>query len=313
RPGTQEVIDLFDGRVQAIGLRIHTDSPLLYQPLKDFPEPEMIKTLRFIAVMRGEELIIPSGETQFLIGDEVYFIGQPNDLNTFIDWADPEHLDFQKVVITGGGDVGFQLAEMLEKTHVNVILVEKDSETAEDCSKRLNKTLVIKGDALEHDTLENTGLNGHSAFVAATGNDENNIMSCLVAEKFGASFTLARINRPEYAPIINTSSLLDRAVSPHVSMINSILRFVRGRNVRSASLLQNLPGELLEVNLPDDSKWMRKKIRDIKMPHDEIVASILRKETVHIATGDFAFEPGDRLVLFSKPGAFKKLSSLFRR
>lgn len=120
----------------------------------------------------------------------------------------------------------------------------------------------MRGDALEQETLENAGVVHGSAFVAVTGSDENNIMICLLAEKAGSTFTLAQVTRPEYVPIISSLSLLDRAVSAHMSMINAILHFVRGKNVKAAALLHRLPGELLDVVVPAGSSWCTKAMRN---------------------------------------------------
>lgn len=312
-PGTHEVVNLLDNQVQAVGIKVHFDSPLLQAPVKDLGAGELLETIRFVGGMRGDQLFVPHGDHQFMIGDLVYIVGRSKDIGAFLDWADPEHTRFQKVIISGGGDLGLTLAQRLEGRIRNVILVEIDPARAQECSRHLDRALVIKGDALSPETLESAGLNEHSAFVAATGDDENNIISCLLAEKVGAAFTLAQINNPQYVPIINTSSLLDRAVSPSAAMINSILRFIRGRNVRAATLLQNLPGELLEIVLPPGSKWAGQAVKDISIPTGTIIASVLRETEVHIATGDFVLHGSDRLVLFTKPGAVNKLEAIFRK
>ena len=247
-PGTLEAVDLFEGQVLAVGIRVHMDSPLLRQPLKQFPQPELLKAIRFIALKRGDEMMVPRGETQFMVGDEVYFVGRPNDISDFMAWAWPERTAFEKVIIAGGGDLGLQLARRLETTGMQIVLVERDEERANYCSGVLDRTLVIKGDAMDEDTLKNAGIVAGTAYVAATGIDENNIIGCLLASKCGARFTLAQVTRPDYVPVIDNLSLLDRAVSPPLSMINAILHFVRGKYVKAAALFHKLPGELLDVD-----------------------------------------------------------------
>lgn len=312
-PGTLEVVDLVGGRAVAVGIKVSTTSPLLRTALKDFPQPELIEKIRFIAAMRGEELIIPNGETQFILGDDVYVVIQPAEVNAFIDWACPDHPRFGKVIIGGGGDLGFSLAQKLEPLPIHTVLLEQDEERADFCSGKLDRTLVIKGDVLDRDTLTNAGIIENTAFVAVTGDDENNIISCLLAEKEGASFTLAQVTKPEYVPIINGLSLLDRAISPHVSMTNAILHFVRGQHVTRAALLHNLPGELMEIGLPPQSKWAGKAIKDINMPKGAIIATVLRNEDVCPATGSLVLQDGDCIVLFSLPEAVDKVEARFRK
>jgi trk system potassium uptake protein TrkA len=311
-PGTIEAVDMLENRVLAVGVKIHMDSPLVMQTLKDFPRPDLLSRIRFIGLMRGEELLIPKGDTQLMIGDDIYFCGAPNAVNDFLGWACPEHERFEKVIIAGGGDLGLQVATRMEKTGTPVVLIERNPQQAEACSLMLDRTLVIKGDALDQETLENAGVIHGSAFVAVTGSDENNIMICLLAEKAGATFTLAQVTRPEYVPIIGSLSLLDRAVSAHMSMINAILHFVRGKNVKAAALLHKLPGELLDVVLTADHRWTDKPVRALRIPTGVMIATVLRGEEVLPPTGDLVLRAGDRMVLFALPSAVGRVEDLFK-
>jgi trk system potassium uptake protein TrkA len=312
-PGAQEAVDLLGGRVLAVGFKVHMDSPIIMQTLGSFPNPDLLQKVRFIAVMRGKELILPRGDTQMLIGDDIYAVGEPRDVSELLEWAYPECSRFSKVVIAGGGEMGLELARLMEKTAVPVVLVEKDAARAEECSKALAQALVIKGNALDPEALEEAGIVGGTAVVALTGNDENNIMVCLVAAKAGATFTLAEVAKSEYVPIIASQSLLDRAVSSHMSMINAILHFIRGKNVKAAALLHSLPGELLEVVIPADSRWARKPIRDLRIPDGILIATVLRGGEIKPATGDLVLQVDDRLVLFAQPKAVSKVESMFHR
>ncbi|MBP7829247.1 MAG: Trk system potassium transporter TrkA [Kiritimatiellae bacterium] len=312
-PGTLEAVDLLEDRVLSAGIRVHMDSPLIREPLKAFPKPELLQTIRFIAGKRGDELLVPRGDSQFMVGDEIYFVGPPDDVNAFLEWAWPEHSSFQKVVIAGGGDVGVRLAQLLEKTPMQVVLIEPDEERTEYCSGILGRTLVIRGDPMNDETQTEAGLGQNTAFVAATPDDESNIIGCLLAAKLGARFTLAQVNKPEYVPIIDSLSLLDHVVSPPLSMINAILHFVRGKHVKAAALFHKLPGELLEVVLSPRGKWVGKAVKDLSLPAGVTLAAGLRDDKVLSITGDLLLAAGDRLVLFSPPEAVNKLASLFRK
>ena len=312
-PGTLEAVDLFEGQVLAVGIRVHMDSPLLRQPLKLFPQPDLLQAIRFIALKRGDDMLVPRGDTQFMVGDEVYFVGRPTDISNFMAWAWPERTAFEKVIIAGGGDLGLQLARRLETTDMQIVLVEQNEERANYCSGVLDHALVIKGDAMDEDTLKNAGIVAGTAFVAATGTDENNIIGCLLAAKCGARFTLAQVTRPDYVPVIDSLSLLDRAVSPPLSMINAILHFVRGKYVKAAALFHKLPGELLDVVLPPRGKWAGKAIKDLKIPNGVTIAGVMRGTEVLVAGGDLVLTEGDRLVIFALPESVTKIEALFKR
>jgi trk system potassium uptake protein len=265
-PGSIEVADLLDNRVMVVGMSIHMDSPLLGNTLKNFANKDWLQKIRFVAVVRGDQVMTPHGDTTFLVGDDVYFAGEPDAIADFMPWAWPEHKRFQRVVIAGGGELGLQLARMLEQTRMQIVLIEQDEERADFCSEELNRTLVIKGDALDQQTLAGIGEAEDMAYVASTGSDEHNIIGCLVAEKYGARFTAAQVGKKEYIGIVNQLRLLDRIVDPHLAMINSILHFVRGKNVQAAAILARLPGELIEMKLSPSTSGRARRSRTCTCP-----------------------------------------------
>ncbi len=310
-PGSIEVADLLDERVLVVGMSIHMDSPMLGNTLKNFSGKDWLQQIRFMAVVRGEEVMTPHGDTTFLVGDEVYFSGEPDAVSGFMQWAWPELKRFQRVVIAGGGELGLHLSRMLERTRMQVVLIEQDEERADACSEVLNRTLVIKGNALDLKTLAGIGEADGMAYVAATGSDEHNIIGCLVAEKFGASFTAAQVGKKEYIDIINKLRLLDRVVDPHLAMINSLLHFVRGSNVQAAAILARLPGELIEMKLSAKHKWVGHAIKDLKIPEGVIIVTALRGGKIRTATGDLVLMEGDRVVVYCLPAAVSKMDSFF--
>lgn len=310
-PGSIEVADLLDDRVMVVGMSIHMDSPLLGNTLAHYSTEDWQQKIRFVAAVRGDKVTAASGDTSFLVGDDVYFAGEPDAVIEFMQWAWPEYKRFQRVVIAGGGELGLQLARLMEHTRIQTVLLEKDEERADAASEKLDRTLVIKGDALSQQTLEGIGDPEDMAYVAATGSDETNIIGCLVAERYGARFTAAQIGKQEYIDIVNQLRLLDRIVNPHIAMINSILHFVRGKNVQAAAILARLPGELIEFKLPAGHRWAGKAIKDLELPKGVVIATALRKGHVCTATGDLVLMAEDNVVVYCLPEAVDKMELLF--
>ena len=310
-PGAQEAVDLLDGRVLCAGFLMPTDSPLLFTPLKSSPHHDLLSTIRFIAYTRGGKIRIPRGDTQFQIGDLVYMVGQPDAVDNFMHTMLPSETDYTRVVIAGGGELGLQLAGLLAETHLDVTLLEENTERADHCSEALPSTLVINGSALNHDLMEEMGINKSTAFVAVTGDDENNIMSCLVAEKMGAHFTIARVDKKNYQPIIDSLSLVDRMVSPHTSLINAIYHFVRGSSVQGDRVLQRIPGEVMEILLEAHHPWVDRTLTEIDLPRGCILTTVLRGEQLEVATGAVTLQAGDRILLYGLPKYIRKLDELF--
>ncbi len=313
-PGAVDIADMLDGRIFAVGVRLNQGSPLVRKKLERLAEDhEILSRSRFIGVMRNQKLLVPSGDTLLREDDEAFVVLHAQDVDVFLNWAHHPRPRFSRHIIAGGGGTGLTLAAMLEQGGDKTVLIERDIDRAEFVAEHLSKTLVLRGDTSKQDTLQEAGIGKDCAFIAMTGDDELNIVSCIQAKKMGAPWTVAQVGKPEYAPIIRHMRLLDRVISPYTIMINAILRFVRGQNVRAATLFQSLPGELLEMELEDGNKWCGKELRRVPWPKGAIVALVQRGEQLFIPAGDFVLRAGDHLAVFADhksadqvPAALKK-------
>ena len=309
-PGALEAFDLFDGKVMVAGFIINAMSPMLDRTPAECDRLDLIQSVRVIAVRRDEQLLVPHGNTIFKKNDLIYIVGKREDIANFFKWVLPDIEPFEKVIIAGGGDLGLMLAKFIE-TEVDTVLLEQDEERARYCSSQLNKTLVLRADALTESALEESGLHEKTAFVALTGDDEGNIMNCLMAQKKGASFTATQITRTDFIPVVESLYLVNRVVSPYVSTSNAILHWLRSKKVQAASLLHNLPGELLDVVVAANHKVDGARIKGIKILSTAIIATVLRAGEVVTATGDLQLQAEDRVLIFCHPDAVKKIQSIF--
>ena len=309
-PGAVEAFDLFASKVIIAGFRVGSASPLVGTTPAVCARPELIKQVRMIAIRRGNEMIVPRGDTVFMDGDLLYLVGVRGAVAAFSEWVCPRFEPMEKVIIAGGGDIGLMLARLLEDS-VECVLLEQNEERARHCAAQLHKTLVLRVDALAESSLEETGVTGRTAFVALTGDDENNIMNCLMARKHGVGFTVTQIVRTDYVPVVESLNLVDRVICPYISTTHSILHYLRSQKVQAASLLHNLPGELLDVVISEGGKLSGKMIKDIKMPRSTIIATVVRDDEVVSATGDLVLMPDDRLLIFAHHDAVKKIQTMF--
>jgi trk system potassium uptake protein TrkA len=311
-PGVTESVDLFDGRLVIAGIRIGSGNPLLDASLSASVEDPMLAKVRFVAILRDEELILPRGDTHLEDGDDVYVALKPEDLPSMRDWMYPGRQPFEKIILAGGGGLGLNLAEAMEASKLPAVLLEHDAARADECSEALQQTVVFHGDASDRETLINAGVGANAAFVAVTGDEELNIISCMLARKLGAALTLALVRSASYVPIIRDLELLDHVLSPHQSMVNTILRFVRGKHVRAAAQLHWIPGELLHVSVREKHRWVGKAVQTLKMPGDCILASVLRDEQIHIPHGNLTIQEGDQLVIFCRLEHVERIQQAFK-
>ena len=313
-PGAADVLDMFERKILAVGVRIAAGSPLADRTLVEAGQShEILSRSRIVALLRDDRLLIPRGDTRLLAGDNAYVVLQAADVDTFLDWALRDRPRIRRHIVAGGGGIGLTLALKMEEQGMDVVLIEHDGARAELAAEKLRRGLVLHGDAAKKETLREAGIGPGTAFTALTGDDELNIVSCVLAKTSGADWTVTQSGKPEYVPIIRHMKLLDRVISPYTTMINVILRFVRGRNVRAATLFHSLPGELLEVDVGSESKWRRSSLRQVPLPGGAIVALVQRKGEVHIPAGDFELQAGDRLAVFSELNNASRVAAVLKK
>ncbi|MDD2238237.1 MAG: Trk system potassium transporter TrkA [Kiritimatiellae bacterium] len=311
-PGLEHMIDLFAGSLYAIGIELSTQSEMVGRALKTCSDNELISAMRILAIRRGDKVFVPTGETVFEARDRLFVAIQSKFLQEVQDWIMPARKRISKVIVAGGGVFGLYLTELLEDSFKQVVLIERDEARAEYCSGVLNKALVLRGDVLEQEVMQNAGVNDETAFVAVTSDDEDNIIACLLARKLGCSFTLTQIRKPEYVPVVEQLDLIDRVVNPNVAMTTAVLGFIRGENVRAAKALKNLPGEFLDVVIQPGSKWSGQEIHALGMSSGTVIAAVLREEDVLVPVGSLQLLPDDHLILFALDDCVSKLKSFFK-
>ncbi len=310
-PGAHEVFYLFAGRVMVAGCRVTAVSPLLNRTPAECNRLDLMQGVRAIAIRRGRELVVPRGNTVFEQDDLAFLVGTRKEIADFFAWVCPDIKPFQRVVIGGGGDLGLMLAQFVEM-EFDCVLLEKDEERALYCSAALEKSLVMSTDALTESALEEAGVHDRSAYIALTGDDENNIMNCLMAQKKGAAFTATHIARTDFVPVVEQLYLVNRVVSPYISTTNAILHWLRSKRVRVASLLHSLPGELLDMVVPPGHEIDGMCIKDIPLPEKAVIATVMRENVIHTAVGDLQLLAGDRMLVFTHADEVGKIRILFQ-
>ena len=312
RPGALEVTSLLEDKIAAIGLKVPEHAPLAGKPLRGFRTDEWFGKMRFIGLVKQGRISIPDGNSVAEPGDDVYVVLPAGEIDPFLDWINAgERERFKKVVIAGGGELGLSLAGLLEDTSFETVLIDNNRGRAEHISEKLAKCLVLNADAAEASTLKEAGIDSGTAFAAITGDEEMNIVCCIQAKQLGAGFTVARIDKSEYVPIIGRLSLVDRVINPNTSLIKAILKYVRGEIIEDVGLFHRITGEIQEVVIKPGSKREGTAISNLKLPRDSIVAAVRRDNDVFVPTGECILKRDDRLAIYSLPKTAGRIKSAF--
>jgi trk system potassium uptake protein TrkA len=298
-PGALQVLDFADGKVRLVAVRAHEGGLLVGQQLRALREHVRDVEARIVAIYRAGRSITPGGDTIVEDGDEVFFLAARDDIRRVMSEMRKEEHPLRRVVIAGGGNVGFRLAKALEK-HNQVKLIERDAKRARRISELLENTIVLNGDAADEELLIEENIDGTDVFAALTNSEEANILSSMLAKRLGARKVMALINKPSYAELIESGSI-DIAISPQTITIGSLLAHVRRGDVVRVHSLRRGAAEALEAIVHGDERSSRvvgKRVEEIKLPDGALIGAIVRGEKVIMAHHDTVVQCDDHVILF---------------
>ncbi len=298
-PGALQVLDFADGRVRLVGIRALQGGPLVGQALRTLREHIPSADARVAAIYRSGKSVKPEGMTVIEDGDEVFFLAARENIRAVMKEMRREEAPARRVVIAGGGNIGFRLASELEDKN-QVKLIERDPKRARRVSEQLRRTTVLLGDAADEELLLEENIDSVDVFAALTNSEEANILSAMLAKRLGAHKVMALINKPSYAELIESGSI-DVAISPQTVTIGSLLAHVRRGDVVRVHSLRRGAAEALEVVVhgdADSSKVIGRRIEDILLPEGTTLGAVVRGEEVIIAHHDTTVQPDDHLILF---------------
>ncbi len=305
-PGAVEINEFAEGKVKLIGVRTPADTPVGGLRLMDIRNRDPEHPFIVGALVRQDRLIIPGGEDTVEPGDVVYFACGRDDQDAVLKIFGVKAKPLRDILIIGGGAIGQRLAAELENGPYHVKLIENSQERCDWLSESLHKTIVLRGDGADQELLQEENIDGMDLVVAVTGNEESNILSCLLAKRLGARKTITRINKFEYMPLVQAIGI-DNLVCPRLSAINSILRYIRKGNVVSAQSIKGEEAEAIEAIVESSSEMAGKRVMDVKLPKGVLILSIIRDNGVVLPTGDTVIRSQDRLLLLSTRGNISKV------
>ncbi len=310
----REVVDFADGKIQLVAFNIESDNPLINCSIEDISTREVFSELRFVAIKTrgGKSTIMPRGSDEITLGDEVFVMGSRLAVTNImkVSGISSTH-NLERLVIAGASPIGIEVAKQLESSSVRVSIIEPDIHKAESASSILKKAIIIHGSFLERQILAEAGIREADSFISVTGDDEDDIMSCILSTAEGADRTIPLIQEPSYLPILASITEIDSAVSRHITLVNDILRLLRTGNVLKDVLIKDIDAEVLELVVDSKSQICNKKISAINFPRETVVGAIVRAGKVVLPEGNVIIKAGDDVVIFSQPESIPQIESLF--
>ena len=304
-----DILEFADGKILLIGVHLDKNCGVLGKSLAEVAGLLGNTTFRTVAIQRRDRTIIPRGADVFMNNDRVYVMTQRENVPDVLKLAGKENVVMENVMILGGGQTGIEIAAHLED-HINVKVIESNADKTDELADRLQKSLVIRGDGRDINLLALEGIIDMDAFISVTGDDETNIISCLVAKHLQVPRIIALINKTDYSPIIPTIGI-DAYVSKQIVTVDLILKFIRRGSIISVASIPGVSAEVLEYVIAENARITKKQLKDIHFPNGALLGAVVRGDDFFIPVGNSQLENGDKVVVFALPTAIKELEKLF--
>src|SRR5580765_1816020 len=299
-PGTLQVLDFADGRVRLVGVRIRNGGLLAGRSLRELPEHLPKMEVRVVAIYRDGRSVPAEGDTVLADGDEVFFLAARDEIRRIMSQLRVDDSAARRIVIAGGGNIGFHLARTLEK-HNQVKLIERDARRARKVSELLESAIVLHGDAADEELLIEENIDSADVFAAMTNAEEANILSAMLAKRLGAHKVMALINKPSYAELMEAHPAIDIAISPQTITSGSLLAHVRRGDVVRVHSLKTGAAEALEAVARGDERTSRvvgRAVAQIPLPEGASIGALVRGDQVIMAHHDTLVLADDHVILF---------------
>jgi len=309
-PYAAEVEDFEGGLIKVIGFRVFADSPLKDMSLKKIRKT-LSKPFLIGAVHRGLDVTIPTGDTIIRENDIVYVPVPNTQLAETLTLLGAEYRPARRIMIVGGGRIGFSVAKKMEAIPGSVVkIIDHGKERCKFLHNQLASAVVLNGDGSDQRLLSEENVADMDAFIALSNNEELNIMSSLLARRLGTRKVITLVNRPDYVDLAGSLGI-ESVLCPRLVTASTILRYVRRGDIQSLTAIADNKAEIIEAAIGSKSALCNKSLAKARIPKNSVIGSIIRgTSTVITPTGQDLIQSGDRLILFATASAIPSIEKL---
>ncbi len=311
-PGTTNVLPLSDGKVYLVGVICDTYCPIVNTQLRQLPALFPNLSIEITYIVRQNRAFIPDKDDQMQIGDEVFFFVDAKQLQRAMDIFGNSQAEARRIVIMGGGNIGYALAEQIMEEHpdMRVKILESNLSRARQLSAEFENLIVIHGNGLDRDIMEEANISRTEVMVAVTDDDEANILGSLLAKQDGCKRVISLVNKNTYGSIINSLGI-DAVVSPRSITVSSIMQHIRRGRIRSLYTLKDSIAEIIEAEVCDATDVTNKSLSELPIPQNVVIGAVVRGEDVFMPSPNFVLKSGDRVIMMVPQGLALKVEKLF--
>ena len=312
RTAATDVVELAEGRMQVIGLRIPDTSNLIGFTLEQYSQHLSSIPFRVIAISRNGGTIIPKGHEKLRRNDHLFIITLTQHVKTIIRSTGITNQPIRNIMIAGGSRVGRYTAQLLSQSDNGwrIKLLEPDYDTSYRTALENKAVLVLNGDPTDPGLLASEGITSTDVFIAVTDDEESNIISCLMAKHLKVPKVIAMVSKPDYIPLSQTIGL-DSSVNKKIAAANEIHKHVLGHNLLQVAALSGIDAEVLELKIIEGSRASKKTLSEMHLPEGCLIGGIICNDSVSIATGNSQLKAGNSVLVICRHDVINKVTDWF--
>ena len=319
-PGSLDNVPFANNKIRLLEILIDDNCPIKEIKINELTKKFPKLNSNILGVIREEKFVLLKKNDVMLKDDKAYVVINASQMKeTLTAFGHTEKIS-NKILIIGGGNIGFNLAKNLEESFdsARVKIIEKDKDRAELIASQLNNTIVINGDALDEEVLLEANLEEVQTVLALTNDDEDNLMVSVLVEKFAKDNdeltdkrTMALINKPNYS-LLQTSLKIDDFIDPRMNTVSSILKHIHKGTIENAYSILNGEYEIIEAEIIETSELVNKELKNSNLPDEIRIGAVLRKDEVIVPRSNFVFKKQDIVVLLAKKDFLHVVENMFR-
>ena len=319
-PGALDSVPFADNKIRLLEILINENCNLINIKLNELTKKHPNLDANIIGIIRNDKFLIPKKNDDIQKNDKIYVIVNSSQMAETLEAFGHNEKISKKILIVGGGNIGFNLAKNLEESldSARVKIVEKDKDRSEFLAKELNNTIVINGNGLDEEVLVEANLEEAETVLALTNDDEDNLMVSVLVEKFAKDEkniddkrTMALINKPNYS-LLQNSLKIDDLIDPRMNTVSSILKHVHKGTIETAYTILNGEYEVIEAEIIETSELINKELKNSNLPEEIRIGAVLRENKVIIPRSNFVFQKDDRVVFLAKKDSISIVENIFR-
>ena len=313
-PGALDNIPFAENKIRLLEILIDEKCPIYGIKLNDLTQKFPKLNAYILGVVRDNNFLILKKNDSLKHNDKAYVMVASNKIQETLKVFGHNEKISSKILIIGGGNIGFNLAKNIEQSldDARLKIIEKDKSRAEFIANDLNNSIVINGNGLDEDVLNEANLEDVETVLALTNDDEDNLMVSVLVEKFSKNKrTMALINKPNYS-LLQSSLKIDDLIDPRMNTVSSILKHVHKGTIENAYSILNGEYEVIEAEIIESSELVNKELKNSNLPDDIRIGSIIRGDEIILPSSKYVFQKKDIVILLSKRDQLPTVENMFR-